>query len=67
MALVRPLLEYSNSVWDPYQKELINKIENIQKKAARFATNTYDKTTSITQLIKDLTGIRYKTGGLQIV
>ena len=54
MALVRPLLEYSNSVWDPYQKELINKIENIQKKAARFTTNTYDKTTSITQLIKDL-------------
>ena len=32
MALVRPLLEYSNSVWDPHQKELINKIENIQKK-----------------------------------
>ena len=54
MALVRPLLEYSNSVWDPHQKELINKIENIQKKAARFTTNTYDKTTSITQLIKDL-------------
>ena len=53
MALVRPLLEYSNSVWDPYQKELINKIENIQKKAARFTTNTYNKTTSITQLIKD--------------
>ena len=53
-ALVRPLLEYSNSVWDPHQKELINKIENVQKKAARFTTNTYDKTTSITQLIKDL-------------
>jgi hypothetical protein len=54
MALVRPLLEYSNSVWDPHQKELINKLEMIQKRAARFTTKTYDKTTSITQLIKDL-------------
>ena len=54
MALVRPLLEYSNTVWDPNQKELINKIEMIQKRAARFTTNTYNRTTSITALIKDL-------------
>ncbi len=53
-SLVRPLLEYSNSVWDPHQKELIQKLEMIQKRAARFTTNTYDKTTSITQLVKDL-------------
>ena len=54
MALVRPLLEYSSTVWDPNQKELINKIEMIQKRAARFTTNTYNRTTSITALIKDL-------------
>ena len=51
MALVRPLLEYSNTVWDPNQKELINKTEMIQKRAARFTTNTYNRTTSITALI----------------
>ena len=54
MALVRPLLEYSNTVWDPNQKELINKTEMIQKRSARFTTNTYNRTTSITALIKDL-------------
>ena len=54
MALVRPLLEYSNTVWDPNQKELIIKIEMIQKRAVRFTTNTYNRTTSITALIKDL-------------
>ena len=54
MSLVRPLVEYSSSVWDPHQKDLISKIELIQKRAARFTTNTYDRTTSITHLIKDL-------------
>ena len=54
MSLVRPLVEYSTSVWDPHQKDLISKIELIQKRAARFTTNTYNRTTSITHLIKDL-------------
>ena len=40
--------------WDPHQKELINKIEMVQKRAARFVTNTYDRSTSITAVIKDL-------------
>ena len=54
LALVRPRLEYSNSIWDPHQKELINKIEMVQKRAARFVTNTYDRSTSITAVIKEL-------------
>ena len=57
MTLVRPLLEYSNTVWDPNQKELINKIEMTppqKKKTVRFTTNTYNRTRSITALIKDL-------------
>ena len=39
--LVRPLLEYSQSVWDPYTKTLVNKIEMIQRRAARFCHNDY--------------------------
>ena len=54
MAFVKPLLEYLNTVWDPNQKELINQIEMIQNRVARFTTNTYNRTTSITALIKDL-------------
>ena len=34
-ALVRPLLEYASSVWDPHTT-YIHKIEMVQRKAARF-------------------------------
>ena len=37
--LVRPLLEYSSSVWDPHTKTLVNKIEMVQRRAARFCHN----------------------------
>ena len=39
--LVRPLLEYSSSVWDPHTKTLVNKIEMVQRRAARFCHNDY--------------------------
>ena len=39
--LVRPLLEYSSSVWDPHIKTLVNKIELVQKRAARFCHKDY--------------------------
>ena len=39
--VVRPLLEYSSSVWDPHTKTLVNKIEMVQKHAARFCHNGY--------------------------
>ena len=39
--LVRPLLEYSSSVWDPHTKTLVNKIEMVQRRAARFCYNDY--------------------------
>jgi len=33
MAVVRPHLEYANSVWFPYKKEDIEIIEKVQKRA----------------------------------
>ena len=39
--LVRPLLEYSSSVWDPHTRTLVNKIEMVQRRAARFCHNDY--------------------------
>ena len=39
--LVRPLLEYSSSVWDPHTKTLVNKIEMVQRRAARLCHNDY--------------------------
>jgi hypothetical protein len=33
--LIRPKVEYSSAVWDPYTKENIDKIERVQRRAAR--------------------------------
>ena len=34
--LVRPILEYCSSVWDPHTSTLIKQLESIQNRAARF-------------------------------
>ena len=39
--LVRPMAEYSCQVWDPHHQTEINRLERIQKRAARFATNNF--------------------------
>ena len=40
--LVRPLLEYTSSVWDHRTNTLVNKIEMVQRRAARFCHNDYN-------------------------
>ena len=40
-ALVRPVLEYASPVWDPHQDNHIEKLEAVQRKAARFATGQH--------------------------
>ena len=39
--LVRPILEYGCSVWDPHYQTDIQHFERVQKRAARFATGNY--------------------------
>ena len=39
--LVRPVLEYGSSVWDPSGILLQEELENVQKRAARFVTSNY--------------------------
>ena len=52
-ALVRPHLEYACSVWDPADKSNISELEKVQRKAIRFVKNCYDKSISVTKLLKD--------------
>ena len=42
--LVRPILEYGCSVWDPHKAWQIADLEKIQKRAARFVTGNYSFT-----------------------
>ena len=57
--ITRPLLEYSSSVWDPHTACLKNKIEFIQRRAARFVSNNYhrnplDPSSSVTRMLNQL-------------
>ena len=53
--LVRHILEYGSSVWDPHYEGLIDDLEKVQKRAARFVTKnyTYEKG-SMTDILKKL-------------
>ena len=53
-AIVRPVLEYASSVWDPHTSKEIEKIEKVQRRAARFVTNNYKKRESVSDMIKTL-------------
>lgn len=46
--LVRPTLEYSSTVWDPYRK---CQIEYIQRRAARFILHDYSRESSVTRML----------------
>ena len=53
-SLVRPLLEFSSTVWDPHTDHLINKIEMVQRRAARFTLNQCRRTDSVTAMLDKL-------------
>ena len=53
-SLVRSSLEYSSAVWDPFRQKDIDKLEKIQRSAARFVTQNYRQTASVTSLIQNL-------------
>ena len=53
-SLVRPLLEYACSMWDPYTATLIDTVEWVQRRAARFVKNDYGQTSSVSAMMSDL-------------
>ena len=57
--LMRPTNEYASSVWCPAKKENINKkninkLETVQRRAARFATGDYQSISSVTSMLQQL-------------
>ena len=51
---VRPFIEYTSPVWDTNNKNVIQKVESVQRKAARFILNDYNKDSSVSKMIKKL-------------
>ena len=52
--LVRPIVEYASPVWDPYNQNQIDKIEMVQRRAARYVCNRYHNTSSVTEMLNHL-------------
>ena len=52
--LVRPKVEYATPAWDPHFKCDVEKIEQLQRSAARFCTGDYHQTSSVTIMITKL-------------
>ena len=64
LALVRPLLEYASSAWDPSTKQAINSTEWIQRQAARFCTNNYSREEgTVTKALNELGGNPFRPEG----
>ena len=53
-SLVRPKLEYASAAWDPFLKKDISDLEKVQRKAARFCSQNYNRYASVTDMINDL-------------
>ena len=51
---VKPILDYSASVWTPYAPKYLDKLEAIQKCAARFIVSDFRRTSSISEILKSL-------------
>lgn len=54
LTLVRPSLEYASNIWDPHHQTDKEKLEKIQRLAARFAFNDYKTSSSVSAMLNTL-------------
>ena len=54
VAMVRSNLDYCATVWNPHQKDQVRKVEMVQRRAARYATNRYRNTSSVGSMLDEL-------------
>ena len=52
--LVRPIMEYAATGWDPLTQANIDSMEAIQRRAARFVLRRYRNTSSVSNMIDEL-------------
>ena len=65
-SIVRPKLEYASASWDPHYKKDISTLERVQRKAARFCLQNFNKTASVTDMLSEMGHMRNKTKEKQI-
>lgn len=52
--LVRPQLEYASTIFDPYTQTNINKLERVQRRAARWTSDDYSHYSSVSDMLQRL-------------
>ena len=52
--LVRQPIEFAATIWDPYLKTDIDRLERIQRRAARFVQGDYRQSSSVTTMLNNL-------------
>ena len=53
-SLVRSIMEYSSTIWDPHLVKDIMALEAVQRRAARFVCSDYGRESSVTQMMNTL-------------
>ena len=53
-AMVRPIMEYSLTIWDPHTSVSINCLKSVQKYAARMCFKNYSRFSSVTSMLANL-------------
>ena len=51
ISLIRPSLDYSCSVWHLHKKSNKDKIEKVQRRAARFVSNKFKRKSSVSEML----------------
>ena len=54
ISLVRPHLEYASCVWDPWGEGMKHELEMVQRRAARFVLNDYERHSSVTDMLDSI-------------
>ena len=52
--LVRPQVEYASTIWSPHTKQNTQKIEMVQRRAARWVNNNYSTYDSVSTMLDNL-------------
>ena len=52
--LVRPIMEYASTIWDPHTQKDVDCLEKTQRRSARFVYQDFQRTSSITQMMTQL-------------
>jgi len=51
---IKPILNYTATVWTPHSRCHLNRLEAIQNRAARFIVSNYSRASSITAIKESL-------------